>query len=655
MTTQWIRGTAGDWSDAADWQSGMVPTSTDDAVISSSMAVTVNGTAVANLLTLDASILTLSGTLTLGTSLTVDNGAQLLLIGGTLSAQSISSNNNGSLSGYGTVGGAVSGDVDINATGGILKIQGSLAADQGHLDIGSGTTLELGNSAPVGAPISFQGSPATLKLDAPTAFTGTIRDIVVGDEIDLAGITASSASYSGTTLTINETNGQQLIYNNVSGNVAGDPVNVASDNNGGTDVYWGTAPATTTQWIRGTAGDWSDAADWQSGMVPTSTDDAVISSSMAVTVNGTAVANLLTLDASILTLSGTLTLGTSLTVDNGAQLLLIGGTLSAQSISSNNNGSLSGYGTVGGAVSGDVDINATGGILKIQGSLAADQGHLDIGSGTTLELGNSAPVGAPISFQGSPATLKLDAPTAFTGTIRDIVVGDEIDLAGITASSASYSGTTLTINETNGQQLIYNNVSGSLAGDSVTVASDSHGGTLVYWINGPPPVPTVVADTAHVSVAGTVTANAAHGVLANDTDPIPNDTMSVSAVDGLASDVGHAIAGKYGALTLNANGSYSYVANHSVPSDIIAQDIFTYTATDGDGGSATSSLTITITQPGQTYIAGTPSGAAPARSLHAVPRSAQRRSCSSFPAPARWPQHFARSSIAPTARLSALP
>ena len=282
----------------------------------------------------------------------------------------------------------MSGDVDINATGGILKIQGSLAADQGHLDIGSGATLELGNSAPVGAPISFEGSPATLKLDAPTAFTGTIRDIVVGDEIDLAGITASSASYSGTTLTINETNGQQLIYNNVSGNVAGDTVNVASDNNGGTDVYWGTAPATTTQWISGTAGDWSDAADWSRAWCPTSTDDAVISSSMAVTVNGTAVANSLTLDASILTVSGTLTLGTSLTVDDGAQLTLSGGTLSAQSISSNNNGYLSGYGTVSGAVSGDVDINATGGILKVQGSLAGDQGHFDIGSGTTLELGN---------------------------------------------------------------------------------------------------------------------------------------------------------------------------------------------------------------------------------------------------------------------------
>jgi hypothetical protein len=135
MTTQyWISGTSGDWSTAADWVSGVVPSSTDDAVISTtSNGMTVNGTAVANLLTLDASILTLSGTLTLGTSLTVDDGAQWLLIGGTLSAQSISSNNNGSLSGYGTVSGAVSGQIDISAASGFLKVQGSLAADQGHL------------------------------------------------------------------------------------------------------------------------------------------------------------------------------------------------------------------------------------------------------------------------------------------------------------------------------------------------------------------------------------------------------------------------------------------------------------------------------------------------------------------------------------------
>jgi probable HAF family extracellular repeat protein/uncharacterized repeat protein (TIGR03803 family)/VCBS repeat-containing protein len=122
----------------------------------------------------------------------------------------------------------------------------------------------------------------------------------------------------------------------------------------------------------------------------------------------------------------------------------------------------------------------------------------------------------------------------------------------------------------------------------------------------PPPAPTVEADSAHVSVAGTITANAAHGVLANDVDPIPNDTLIVSAVGGQSSNVGRALAGAYGTLTLNADGSFSYVADPSVPSNIIAQDIFTYTATDGAGGSATSSLTITITLAGQTYIAGTP-------------------------------------------------
>lgn len=243
---------------------------------------------------------------------------------------------------------------------------------------------------------------------------------------------------------------------------------------------------TTQYWINGTAGDWSDAADWLSGVVPISTDAAVISSSMDVTVNGTAVANSLTLAGSILSLSGTLTLGTSLIVDDGAQLQLIGGTLSAQSISSDNNGSFSGYGTVGGAVSGDVDITAAGGILKVQGSLAADQSSLNIEFGATLELSNSAPVGAPISFQGSPAILKLDAPATFAGTIENIVVGDAIDLVGITANSATYNGTTLRVNETNGQQLVYDNVSGNnIAGDTVTVSSDNDGGTLIELMDYP--------------------------------------------------------------------------------------------------------------------------------------------------------------------------
>ena len=185
----------------------------------------------------------------------------------------------------------MSGGVRITADGGALQVQGSLAGDQGNFTIDGGATLELSSGA--AAPVIFDGNSATLKLDAPAAFTGAIEGVVVGDAIDLAGITASSATYSGSTLTINETNGQHLTYGNVTGSLAGDAVTVASDNEGGTVVYWGAAPAVTTQyWIAGASGEWSDAADWVSGVVPGSTDDAVIAYTMGtapqVTVDGTA-------------------------------------------------------------------------------------------------------------------------------------------------------------------------------------------------------------------------------------------------------------------------------------------------------------------------------------------------------------------------------
>ncbi len=239
--------------------------------------MTVNGTAAAYSLTLDGDShpLTVSGTLTLGASLTVDEGATLTLSGGTLSAQSISSNNTGYLFGYGTVGGAVSGDVSITAAGGALQVQGSLAGDQGTFTIDGGASLELSNGG--AAPVDFRRGFRHPQARRARRIHGTDRRVVVGDAIDLAGITASSATYSGSTLTINETNGQQLAYNNVTGSLTGDAVTVASDNNGGTLVYWGAAPAVTTQyWITGASGDWSDAADWVSGAVPGSTDGVVI-------------------------------------------------------------------------------------------------------------------------------------------------------------------------------------------------------------------------------------------------------------------------------------------------------------------------------------------------------------------------------------------
>jgi VCBS repeat-containing protein len=119
-------------------------------------------------------------------------------------------------------------------------------------------------------------------------------------------------------------------------------------------------------------------------------------------------------------------------------------------------------------------------------------------------------------------------------------------------------------------------------------------------------VPSVEPDRAHVQLHHTLSVSAANGVLANDTDPIPNDTLRVSAVDGQASDVGHSLEGRFGTLTLNADGSYSYSANHAGLSLLGAGiDTFSYTAADKDGGTANSTLTIVVTGPGQTYVGGT--------------------------------------------------
>jgi hypothetical protein len=553
MSSQdWITGAAGDWSDAADWQSGVAPGSGDNAVINDSSAVTVTGWAVASSLALNNSTLAVSGSLTLGTTLNITgNSGFLKLNGGALSAQTITSGSgtgatSGDLWGYGTIDGAVNGNVEIIADGGALKVQGSLAGDTGIVMIYQGSTLELSNAT--SQYIDFNGTSATLKLDAPGAFTGELTGIAVGDTIDLVGVTASSATYSGSTLTINETNGQHLVYNNVSANAAGEPVAIASDNNGGTLVYWAQPPES---WITGAAGDWSDAADWQSGVAPGSDDNAVINDSSAVTVMGWAVASSLALNNSTLAVSGSLTLGTTLNITgNSGFLKLNGGALSAQTITSGSgtgatSGDLWGYGTIDGAVNGNVEIIADGGALKVQGSLAGDTGIVMIYQGSTLELSNAT--SQYIDFNGTSATLKLDAPGAFTGELTGIAVGDTIDLVGVTASSATYSGSTLTINETNGQHLVYNNVSANAAGEPVAIASDNNGGTLVYWAQPPRAfAPTITGAIANQATTSEAPINPFADVTVGDANANATETLTITpSGDGVLTGAGVLGSGGY--------------------------------------------------------------------------------------------------------------
>ena len=157
-------------------------------------------------------------------------------------------------------------------------------------------------------------------------------------------------------------------------------------------------------------------------------------------------------------------------------------------------------------------------------------------------------------------------------------------------------------------------------GETVTVTStvridDHHGGlvdqNVVVTLNGTNDAARPLADVAGVHKGETLSVDRANGVLSNDTDIDLYDTLSVSNVmignTNVAVSAGHAgvIAGTYGSLTINADGSYSYAANpRGLPPQVVAQDSFTYTASDGHaGGAATSILTVTVSNPSVSYVA----------------------------------------------------
>ena len=138
---------------------------------------------------------------------------------------------------------------------------------------------------------------------------------------------------------------------------------------------------------------------------------------------------------------------------------------------------------------------------------------------------------------------------------------------------------------------------------SVTDAAGGTGsGTLQVQVEDDTPI--AADDTGSVTEGATLTVNAASGVLNNDTSGADGWANGGSAVVGVAkgntnsslddsNTLGTAIAGDYGILTLNADGSYTYVSTaNAVTAD--ATDVFTYTVKDADGDLTQATLTINV-------------------------------------------------------------
>ena len=295
----------------------------------------------------------------------------------------------------------------------------------------------------------------------------------------------------------------------------------------------------------------------------------------------------------------------------------------------------------------------------VNGQTAAAGGSVTIaGVGTLTIAANGAYVFTPVAdWHGTVPQVTYTATDGNSnGTVTstlDIVVTPVVDIANDTI--ATHAGTpvvvpvlgndgfenpgaavtvvtagahgTVVINA-NGT-VTYTPVAGYVGTDSYTYTVTSGGVTETATVNvtitNVPPV--ARPDTGSVDEDGPpLVRNAATGVLASagvpgsvDSDPDgdPIAVIGVSAgtatsVGGIpTTTVGQSVTGVYGTLVLQADGSYQYDVQNANPTVNALktgqqlQDVFSYAISDGLGGTAFTTLTITIN--GNTDVASGPS------------------------------------------------
>ncbi|MGE0672802.1 MAG: Ig-like domain-containing protein, partial [Methylibium sp.] len=274
----------------------------------------------------------------------------------------------------------------------------------------------------------------------------------------------------------------------------------------------------------------------------------------------------------------------------------------------------------------------------------------------TVAAVNDAPAGAD-------KTIATSEDTAYALTVADFGYNDPNDspanaFAQVTVSApntgslalngvAVTTSTVVTVAQLSAGQLVYTppaNASGNgLA--SFTFQVRDNGGTANGGANTDPTANRITFNVSAVNdapvaandaplkavVAGSATANTVSGnAVTGDAGPtgnqadsdIENDTLRVTGlVAGTGTPSGStpgsfAATGRYGSLSIAADGSYTYTLNNADPDTLALRqgdavsDVFTYRITDGNGGFSTATITLQVGGPGQ--LTATTSAVAPA-------------------------------------------
>ncbi|SBV34979.1 protein of unknown function [uncultured Sphingopyxis sp.] len=238
---------------------------------------------------------------------------------------------------------------------------------------------------------------------------------------------------------------------------------------------------------------------------------------------------------------------------------------------------------------------------------------IDLGADNSVDEAG-LPNGSNFASDSETATGSFALTTGNDSVASLVINGVDVTAGGTVTTPIGV----LTVTESGGaysySYTLATNTSGDDSFDSFTaVVTDSDGDTATdtLVIDIVDDVPTARPDTDSVTEDGPLIADGnvligGGGGDANGTDGVLDtqgaDGASVTAVSfgATAGSVGAGLAGAYGVLTLNGDGSYSYVLDNGaqpvqgLSAGETLTEIFTYTITDGDGDPATTTLTITI-------------------------------------------------------------
>ena len=411
-----------------------------------SATITESGTAAAGALTFDGSgLFDLSGgkiTLLVGSTIIVNDTAQLRVVASEFSANSITVNLAGAGSqlqfaqnGGGQFANAITGNGELHLIGGTLQLTETAGANT----YSGGTTVETGSTPDL----------TTNQVSTGNANITDAGGLIVFDQ-DFAGIYSGVISDGQEMGTGPMMSGSLDIDDSVNDNASNNDVTLSA-----VQTYSGATYVEAGTLTLGVA----NALEDSSGVTLGRVGGAVDSQTATLVLDASNQLSSLSSDA-----------------DNTTLVVLNGETLTLTPASGTDS-------VYGGVVS---DGTPTGGSVVVDGAgtvtFTGDNtftGGVTIDEGT-FEAGNASAAGTgPITLSGADTTLKIDQGDVPANTIDGFTGGDTIDLAGITLDANGgaqlEANNVLKITEDGNTYDLNLNASVSYAGDYFHVAADSSG------------------------------------------------------------------------------------------------------------------------------------------------------------------------------------